>query len=108
MRRILIDRARRKKCAKHGGEWQRIDMDDIDVAETVDSETLLDIDEAIGKLAKEDPQAVELINLRFFIGLEMTEIAKAMDISERAAYRIWAFARAWLYKELDPKEAGEE
>ena len=65
------------------------------------------MDEAIEKLTKEDPEAVKLIKLRFFVGLEMTEISKTMEISERAAYRIWAFARAWLYKELSPKEPEE-
>ena len=107
MRRILIDRARKKQRVKHGGELKRVNLQDIDVAETVEPDILLEMDEAIEKLAKEDPQAVELIKLRFFIGLEMTEIAKAMEISERAAYRIWAFARAWLYKELGTDEPGE-
>ena len=102
MRRILIDRARKKKRAKHGGELKRINLNDIDIAETVDADVLLEMDEAIEKLAKEDPQAVELIKLRFFIGLEMSEIAKTMEISERAAYRMWAFARAWIFKELSP------
>ncbi len=108
MRRILIDRARKKKRIKHGGEWKRLNLDDLDVAETVHPDILLDMDDAIQKLALEDPQAVELIKLRFFIGLEMTEIAKTMDISQRAAYRIWAFARAWLYKELHPQAMEKE
>ena len=75
MRRILIDRARKKRRVKHGGELKRFNLDDIDVAETVDSDILLEMNEAIEKLSKEDPQAVELIKLRFFIGLEMTEVA---------------------------------
>lgn len=102
MRRILIDRARSKKRIKRGGEWKRVQMDDVDVAETVPPDVLLEIDDAIEKLTKEDPQAAQFIKLRFFIGLEMTEIAKTMEISERAAYRMWAFARAWLFKELQP------
>ena len=100
MRRILIERARKKKRVKHGGDLKRIDLAAIDVAENVDPDVLLEMDEALEKLAVEDPQAVELIKLRFFIGLEMTEIAKTMEISERTAYRMWVFSRAWLYKEL--------
>jgi RNA polymerase sigma factor (TIGR02999 family) len=108
MRRILIDRARKRKRVKHGGKLERINLDGIDVAETTAGDVLLKVDEAIAKLVQEDPQAVELIKLRFFVGLEMAEIAKTMELSERAAYRIWAFARAWLYKELSPKEAASE
>lgn len=78
----------------------RVALDDIDVAETVCPDALLEMDAAIEKLESEDPEAVKLIKLRFFVGLEMTEIASAMEISERSAYRLWAFARAWLYKEL--------
>ena len=73
------------------------------VAETVDSDTLLYMDEAIEKLAKEDPESAELVKLRFFIGFEMTEIANTMGVPERAAYRIGAFDRAWLNKELSWK-----
>ena len=106
MRRILINCARKKGQIKHGGKFERVDLDPIDVAETVDSDTLLEIDEAIEKLEAVDPEAAKLIKLRFFIGLEMTEISSAMNISERAAYRIWAHARAWLYDELRPKTHG--
>lgn len=101
MKRILIERARKKGRVKHGGEWKRIDFESLDVAETLQPDALLVVGDAIEKLAAEDPEAAQLINLRFFIGLEMTEIANAMGISERAAYRLWAFARAWLYKELN-------
>lgn len=100
MRRILIDRARKKKRVKHGGKLQRIDFEELDVAESAPPEVLLVVDDAIERLAEEDPDAVKLIKLRFFIGLEMAEIASTMGISERAAYRLWAFARAWLFKEL--------
>lgn len=100
MRRILIDRARKKNRLKHGGELKRLNLDDVDVAETADPEVLLAVNDAIEHIGAEDSQAAELIKLRFFIGLEMAEIAKTMGISERAAYRLWAFARAWLFKEL--------
>jgi RNA polymerase sigma factor (TIGR02999 family) len=107
IRRILIDRARKKKREKHGGKLKRIDFEELDVAETAPPEILLVIDDAIEKLAEEDPDAVKLIKLRFFIGLEMSEIANTMEISERAAYRLWAFARAWLFKELQQGTVGE-
>lgn len=100
MRRILIDRARRKKRERHGGKLQRVEFEELDVAETADPDTLLEMDEAIERLQKEDPEAAELVKLRFFIGLEMKEIAHSLSLSERAAYRLWSFARAWLYKEL--------
>ena len=103
MRRILIDRARKKKREKHGGKLKRVDIEDLDVAETTPSDVLLAVDEAIEKLSEEDPDAVKLIKLRFFIGLEMSEIATTLGISERAAYRLWAFARAWLFRELKPE-----
>jgi RNA polymerase sigma factor (TIGR02999 family) len=107
MRRILIDRARKKKREKHGGKLKCVDFEELDVAETAPPEVLLVIDDAIEKLAEEDPDAVKLIKLRFFIGLEMSEIANTMEISERAAYRLWAFARAWLFKELQQGTVGE-
>ena len=107
MRRILIDRARKKKREKHGGKLKRVDFEELDVAETAPPEVLLVIDDAIEKLGKEDSEAVKLIKLRFFIGLEMAEVASTMGISERAAYRLWAFARAWLFRELKPGTSGD-
>ena len=100
MRRILIDRARKRQREKHGGGAAHVNLDEIDVAESVTPDVLLKMDAAIAKLQIEDPEAAKLINLRFFVGLEMTEIANAMGVSERGAYRLWAFARAWLYAEL--------
>lgn len=108
MRRILIDRARKKQRVKHGGGLARINLDDIDVAETVPSDVLLEVDSAIAKLGEEDPTAYELVRLRFFAGLGMTEIASVMDISERSAYRLWAYGRAWLYKALTSMAAVSE
>ena len=100
MRRILIDRARRKARPKHGGEFRRVQWEDLDVAETAEAEVLLAVNDSLTRLAAEDPQAAELVNLRFFVGLEMSEIAAALGQSERSVYRIWAFARAWLYDDL--------
>lgn len=108
MKRILLDSVRRKARRKHGGELKRVQWEDLDVAETTDAAVLLEVNDAINQLAEADSQAAELVDLRFFIGLEMKEIAAALGLSERAAYRLWAFARAWLYDELGKATAAAE
>ena len=100
MRRILIDRARRRKRERHGFGLQRLDLSQVDVAVTTDDDTLLLVDEALDKLAVEAPDKVELIKLRFFAGLSIPDAAQALGISEATAKRHWAFARAWLFAEL--------
>ncbi len=100
MRRILIDRARRKHALKRGAGAERIALDRVDVAIQTDEQSLLAIDEALEKLAHEDTQCAELVKLRFFVGLSYEEAAQALGISERTAKRYWTFARAWLYREL--------
>lgn len=100
MRRILIDRARRKGAEKRGGGVEHIDLDSVEVAATAGDTTLLRIDEALEKLAREDPPSAELVRLRFFVGMKLEEAAQALGISERTAKRYWQFARAWLYEEL--------
>jgi len=100
MRRILIDRARRKLAEKRGGGAEHIDLDSVDVAVNAADTTLLRIDEALEKLAQEDPPSAELVRLRFFVGLKNEEAAQVLNISERTAKRHWTFARAWLYDEL--------
>jgi len=100
MRRILIDRARRKRALKRDVRKEPLDLDRVDVAEEADVDTLLLINDALEKLAKEDEQAAQLVKLRFFVGLDYEKAAEALEISPRTAKRIWTFARAWLYKEL--------
>ncbi len=100
MRRILIERARSKATKKHGGGLSRVDLDQLDLAEEVNSDLLLLVDEAVARLAQVDPQAAELIKLRFFVGLPNAEAAEVLGMAERTAKRNWAYARAWLYKEL--------
>jgi len=100
MRRILIENARRKRRIKHGGGLRRIDVDWLDVATTADTEDLLAVDEALAKLAAQDPLAADLIKLRFFVGLPNVEAARLLGLPERTAKRRWAYARAWLYEEL--------
>src|SRR5215472_15520843 len=105
MRRILIDRAREKHSLKRGAAAQRVDLDHLELAIQADDETLLDVNEALEKLAEEDPDSAQFIKLRFFAGLTNSEAAQALDIPERTARRHWAFARAWLYRELS-KQSG--
>ena len=100
MRRILIERARRKGAGKRGGDWQRIDLDKVEIAAEADDDTLLLVNEALEKLAKEDANAAEVAKLRFFGGLTLEEAAQVLGVTERTANRYWAFARVWLFDEM--------
>ncbi len=100
MRRILIERARRRKALRHGGEAQRVELDAIEIAVPMADDKLLALDEALDRLANIDPVAAKLIKLRFFVGLKHTEAAKVLGLNRTAADRAWVFARAWLYKEV--------
>jgi RNA polymerase sigma factor (TIGR02999 family) len=100
MRRILLDRARDKRRLKRGGGWRRLQLDRIDLPVDEASEDVLVLDEALAKLAQEDPLCAELVKLRFFAGLTQTEAAAALGIARRSADRCWAFGRSWLYEEL--------
>ena len=103
MRRILVDQARRKRREKHGGRYVRVDWENLDVAMTSDSETVLAVHEALEKLAQNDAMGARLIELRFFAGLSNVEAAQVLGLSERTAKRTWAYARVWLRKRLsDP------
>jgi RNA polymerase sigma factor (TIGR02999 family) len=100
MRRILVDRARMKASQKRGGGFQRIDLDDVDIALESNSELLLAVDEALARYAEKDPTGAELIKLRFFAGVPNHEAAAMLGVPERTAKRTWAFARAWLFHEI--------
>jgi RNA polymerase sigma factor (TIGR02999 family) len=100
MRRILIDNARRKARAKHGGGRKRVDLDDADVISMAAPDELLVIDEALTKLAAEDPRAAQLVRLRYFAGLSVEEAAEFSGLSRSSAYEHWSYARAWLHCEL--------
>jgi RNA polymerase sigma factor (TIGR02999 family) len=121
MRRILVERARRRQRVRHGGGRQRLDLtqldsaqlvlaNDCDVADDVGgAEELLALDEALARLAAHDPQAAEVVKLRYFAGLTAGQAADALDISLRTANRHWAYAKAWLYQQLSEhrSEAGD-
>jgi RNA polymerase sigma factor (TIGR02999 family) len=100
MRRILVESARRKQRVKHGGELQRLDLEEHDVPVTPPPEELLALDEALARLAAEDADAARIVDLHFFAGLSIDEAAEALEVSRATAYRQWAYARAWLRCEL--------
>jgi RNA polymerase sigma factor (TIGR02999 family) len=104
MRRILIENARRKSRLKRGGDRNRLDWEATVSVEQEYPEDLIDLDEALGKLAAEDPSKAELVKLRFFAGLTMPEIARIMKISLATAERHWTYARTWLYAELNDRD----
>ncbi|MBI1913561.1 MAG: sigma-70 family RNA polymerase sigma factor [Planctomycetes bacterium] len=106
MRRILIDNARRKQADKHGGGWQRHELLETELAIDSTGEELFAVDEALSRLATREPVIARLVELRFFAGLTLEEAAECLGISPRTAYRHWAFARAWLRRELD--RSGED
>jgi RNA polymerase sigma factor (TIGR02999 family) len=102
MRRILIDNARRKQAARHGGGLHRTERepDEIPIAGGAPDEELLAVHEALDALAAHDPRKAELVKLRYFAGLTLEEAGAVLDLSERTAKRDWAYARAWLYREI--------
>jgi RNA polymerase sigma factor (TIGR02999 family) len=101
MRRILVERARHKGRIQHGGGLRRVDLLDVDAAAPTDDEQVLLLDEALTRLAAARPQAAELVNLRFFAGLTLEEIAPLLALSPRSTRRLWVFARAWLRRDME-------
>lgn len=103
MRRLLVESARRKKRAKRGGDLKRVSLEDADAAVVPPSEDILALDEALTRLAEHDSIKAAVVKLRFFAGLTMPEIARALNISLGTVERHWTYARTWLYAELsDP------
>jgi RNA polymerase sigma factor (sigma-70 family) len=105
MRRILVEQARRKGRQKRGGGLNRLDLDLAELPDSRQADDLLALNEALGRLEAEDPQAAELVKLRFFAGLSVTEAAEAVGISRSTAYEQWAYARAWLRCAMEGDEA---
>ncbi len=100
MRRILIDRARRKRAMRHGGGQKRVDVEDVEIASATADDQLLAVNEALDKLAAQDKQKAELVKLRYFVGMTIEEAAQILGVSEPTAKRYWTYARAWLYHEI--------
>jgi RNA polymerase sigma factor (TIGR02999 family) len=100
MRRILVDRARRRRSRKHGGGQARAEYDEANLAAPEAADELLAVDEALARLAAVDAQAAELVKLRYFTGLSIPEAARVLGIAPRSADRLWAYARAWLRRAI--------
>jgi RNA polymerase sigma factor (TIGR02999 family) len=101
MRRILIENSRRKKRIKHGGNRQRVELSDRDLAIHDSSDDVLAMDAALTKLASEDPVAAQLVNLRLYTGLSIEQSGELLGLSRSTAYRQWNYARAWLRCEIE-------
>jgi RNA polymerase sigma factor (TIGR02999 family) len=104
MRRILVDRARRKHRRKHGGDRTRVDLEGLEVAAPDRSEDLLALDEALAEFNGTDPRAAQLVKLRYFTGLTIHQAAEVMGVAPRTADYLWAYARAWLLRKIRAEE----
>ncbi|MEM6472783.1 MAG: sigma-70 family RNA polymerase sigma factor [Planctomycetota bacterium] len=104
MRQILINRANRKKAVKHGGDRQRIDLEDFSFLEEPEPERMLALDAALQELERIDARKGEIVNLRYFAGLSVEETASALGLSPATVKRDWQFARTWLHREMSRGE----
>lgn len=101
MRRILVDRARRRSARRHGGDLERVDFASIELPIESDPDRLLRIHEALDGLAAEEPMRAEVVKLHCFVGMSHAEIAEVLNVSEKTVKRYWAYAKAWLQHALD-------
>ena len=97
MRRILIDRARRRQTHRHGGQYERVELQDIGLAAPAEDDQLLAVDEALEKLSMEYPVQAQVVKLRYFAGMTNEEAARALNLSVSTVKNYWTFARAWLF-----------
>ena len=104
MRRILVENARRKQRLKHGGERVRIHMDECNLPDKSPTDDLLALDDALRRLEQQDAKKAELVKLRYFAGFSVEESAELLGISRATASRYWAYARAWLYAEINDED----
>ena len=105
MRRILIDRARRKRAVRHGGGQERVELDEADFAIQKDDDQLLAMNDALDKLTAQNKIEAELVKLRYFVGMTTAEAAEVLGITEAAAKHYWIHARTWLYQEITSARA---
>ena len=106
MRRILIENARRKRAARHGGGQAKLDIQEIEIASPTKDDELLAVSDALEKFAARDKQKAELVKLRYFVGLTTEEAAEVLGISIPTADRWWNFSRAWLFEEIEREQKG--
>jgi RNA polymerase sigma factor (TIGR02999 family) len=100
IRRILIENARRKKRPKHGGDYQRVDLDEADIAIEDPPEDLIALEEVLVKLTEEEQIVADVVKMRYFAGLTLEQVAENLGITRRTVDRYWAYARAWLHQEI--------
>jgi RNA polymerase sigma factor (TIGR02999 family) len=100
IRRILIDKARRKRALRHGANQPHVDLDHVEIAAPADDDEVLAVNEALDKLAQQNQVEAELVKLRYFVGMTLEEAAQALNISARTADNYWAHAKAWLFNEI--------
>jgi RNA polymerase sigma factor (sigma-70 family) len=104
MRRILVESARRKRRLKHGGDWDRVEVEIAELPTRMDAAELIALDEALEKLRQQDAVKAQLVTLRYFGGLTIEQAAQVLKISRVTAHRYWTFARAWLHREITGEE----
>src|SRR5262249_17818866 len=107
MRHILIERARRRTRARHGGELERVPLDEIEIAAPTDDERLLQINTGLDELATVAPEKAEVVKLRFFVGLDEKQTADLLGLSPRTVERYWSYAKAWLFERVAAQKASE-
>nr|WP_113958613.1 sigma-70 family RNA polymerase sigma factor [Roseimicrobium gellanilyticum]RBP44184.1 RNA polymerase ECF family sigma subunit [Roseimicrobium gellanilyticum] len=100
MRRILVDRARKRHAQRRGAGSEHVDVDDVEVAAPVKDEELLAVHEALDRFADVEPEKAELVKLRYFTGMTLEEVSEVLDISVPTAKRWWVYARTWLFREI--------
>ena len=100
MRRIVVETARRKRRAKHGGSRQRVEIELADLPTRLPPDDLIALDEALARLEQFDPVKARLVNLRYFTGMTIEQASEALNISRVTAHRYWTFARAWLHQQI--------
>jgi len=105
MRRILIENARRKQRLKRGGQLERVSIEEVDLPLPMPDEELLALDEALARLAAFDARAADVVKLCFFVGLTQEQAAQELGVSVSTAERLWAFARAWLFREMQKERS---
>jgi RNA polymerase sigma factor (TIGR02999 family) len=105
MRRILVEKARLRRTSKRGGDRQRCDLVELSISANPRIDDLIDLDVALTKLGQVDPPAAKLIELRVFAGMSVEDAATLLAISPRTAKRLWAYARAWLRREVGPESS---
>jgi RNA polymerase sigma factor (TIGR02999 family) len=105
MRRILVESARRKKTVKHGGERKRVDLRELSTQVDSTADEILALDEALTRLAAEDPTSAKIVQLHFFAGLPIEQVAETLGVARATAYRQWSYARVWLRSAMGKDEA---